>query len=83
MNEEHLDNLMELVGSPYWRAVKREIQEMEVGITARLLQPSTSLVDLAVKEGHTSRLAGLRQLVTTIEEKADRHAKQIRYDRGA
>ena len=83
MNEDHLDLLMELTTSPFWKAIKREIQEMEVGVTARLLQPSLTLVDLVAKEGHSSRLAGLRQLVTTIEEKADRHAKQLRSDRGA
>jgi len=81
--EEHLDILLELTTGPYWRAIKREIREMEVGVTARLLQPSTSLIELVAKEGHSSRLAGLRQLVTTIEEKAERHAKQLRSERGA
>lgn len=76
--EEHLDTLLELVSSHYWRAVKHEIHAMETGLTAQLLTPSTSLIELVAKEGQSSRLAGLRQLVTTIEEKADQHARRVR-----
>jgi hypothetical protein len=83
MNEDHLDLILELVTSPHWKALKREIQSLEAGLTARLLVPSTSLIELVAKEGLSSRLAALRQFVAEIEEKADRHARQVRAERGA
>jgi hypothetical protein len=74
--EEHLEDLMELVSSHYWRALKHEIAIVERGLIARLCQPITSIPELVVKEGHASRLAALRDLVSDIEEKAERHAQQ-------
>ena len=78
MREEHLDELMELVTTSYWRALKREVAETERGLIARLCEPIKSLQDLVMKEGNSSRLAALRTLVNDIEQKAERRAKQLR-----
>jgi len=78
MSEDHLDLLMELVSTHYWRALKREIHETEKGLIARLCEPIKSLQDLVTKEGNSSRLAALRTLVNDIEQKAERRAKQLR-----
>lgn len=77
-SEDHLDQLQELVTTSYWRAVKREAASLEQGLIARLATPMQSLPDLIMKEGNASRLAALRDFISEIEQKAERHAKRLR-----
>lgn len=76
--EEHEDLLMELVSTSSWKAVKREVADIERGLIARLSEPIQHLEDLVRKEGHASRLAALRDFINEIERKADRRAKEVR-----
>jgi len=70
--------LLELVSSEYWRLLKREARKMEMGLTGRLLAPSTTLVELVGKEGLAGRLAMLRDFFARLEEQAEDFAKKQR-----
>lgn len=77
-HEEHLDALMELVSSHYWRAVKKEIEHIQTGLISQITTPITSLDQVFAKEGNASRLAALREFVREVEKKAENRAKQVR-----
>lgn len=77
-DEDHLDVLMELVSSHYWKHVKREVEHLQTGLISRITQPITTIPDLIAKEGNASRLAALRELVSEIEKKAENRAQQRR-----
>lgn len=81
MREHHHDLLTELVGTDLWRAVKHEAALLQESLVSRLQAPSTTLIDLVAKEGHSSRLAAIREFIQGIEQIADRRAKQLREER--
>lgn len=81
LREHHHDLLMELVGTDLWKAVKKEAALLQESLVARLQAPSVTLIDLVAKEGHSSRLAAIREFIEGIEQLAERRARQIREDR--
>lgn len=72
----HLDYLAELTAMPHWRALKKEVRILEEGFVAALCRPIKSLEDLVLKEGYSSKIAALRQLISHVDEVGRQHANQ-------
>lgn len=71
-DESHEELLAELVGSPYWKAILREIDTLRESAEAQLIAPPAQLVDVVLKERAAGKLEGYRTLIRVMEAKANK-----------